>query len=120
MRKDVLGFLRVKFILEPQFIIRSAVLTALFSAISVTYMRTTVTLDPDTELLLKDEVKRSGKSFKRVLNESIREALGSYSPSNFTVQPLFTSPFPKHLQNLNFNQLPDLLDDQETLEKLKP
>lgn len=83
-------------------------------------MRTTVTIDPDTELLLKEEVKRTGKSFKRILNESIREALSPHSPEKQTIQPLFTSPFPKHLLNVNFNQYADFLEDQDTLQELQP
>lgn len=38
-------------------------------------MRTTVTLDPDVERLLKDTVRKSGKSFKEVLNRAVRMAL---------------------------------------------
>jgi hypothetical protein len=38
-------------------------------------MRTTVTLDPDVERLLKDEAHRTRKSFKAVLNESVRQVL---------------------------------------------
>lgn len=37
-------------------------------------MRTTVTLDPDTEQLLRERMARRGVSFKQALNESIREA----------------------------------------------
>ena len=83
-------------------------------------MRTTVTIDPDTEILLKEEVKRTGKSFKRVLNESIRGALGTTPQRRIQVQPLFKAPFPKHLQNENFNQMADSLEDQDTLEELQP
>ncbi|MDD5200799.1 MAG: hypothetical protein PHC88_13460 [Terrimicrobiaceae bacterium] len=38
-------------------------------------MRTTVTLDPDTERLLKEKVHRTRLSFKVVLNEAIRAGL---------------------------------------------
>lgn len=38
-------------------------------------MRTTVTLDPDVETLLRKEVRRRGEPFKRVLNDAIREGL---------------------------------------------
>jgi hypothetical protein len=38
-------------------------------------MRTTVTLDPDVQLLLKDAAHRSGKPFKVTLNDGIRSAL---------------------------------------------
>lgn len=37
-------------------------------------MRTTVTLDSDTEQLLRQRMAREGISFKRALNESIRES----------------------------------------------
>lgn len=38
-------------------------------------MRTTVTLDPDVERLIKDAVRRTGKSFKEVLNRALRTGL---------------------------------------------
>jgi len=38
-------------------------------------MRTTVTLDPDTEDLIRKEVRRGRSSFKRVLNEAIRRGM---------------------------------------------
>jgi hypothetical protein len=38
-------------------------------------MRTTVTLDPDVERLLRDEGHRSKKSFKEVLNAAVRDSL---------------------------------------------
>lgn len=38
-------------------------------------MRTTVTLDPDVEQLLKDAAYRSGRPFKTTLNDAIRAGL---------------------------------------------
>jgi hypothetical protein len=38
-------------------------------------VRTTVTLDPDVERLLKDEAHRSRQSFKQVLNRTVRQTL---------------------------------------------
>jgi hypothetical protein len=38
-------------------------------------MRTTVTLDPDVEAMLRKEVRRRGESFKQVLNDAIRTGL---------------------------------------------
>ena len=38
-------------------------------------MRTTVTLDPDVQQLLKDVAHRSGKPFKVALNDAVRQAL---------------------------------------------
>jgi hypothetical protein len=39
-------------------------------------MRTTVTLDPDVQRLLKDAEHRSGRPFKQVLNDAVRAGLG--------------------------------------------
>ncbi|MHB1599403.1 MAG: antitoxin [Acidimicrobiales bacterium] len=39
-------------------------------------MRTTVTLDPDTELLLRRRIRERGVSFKQALNDALREGLG--------------------------------------------
>ena len=38
-------------------------------------MRTTVTLDPDLQRLLKEAALRSGRPFKQVLNETLRAGL---------------------------------------------
>ena len=84
----------------------------------ILHMRTTVTIDADTERLLRDEARRTGNSFKVVLNESIRRALAKPSSERIRVEPIFTNPFPPELGNINMNQLADELDDQETLRKL--
>lgn len=82
-------------------------------------MRTTVTIDPDTEHLLREEVQRTGQSFKEVLNRSIRRALLSRGEAvDLRVEPLFTAPFPAELQSLSMNRLADALDDEETLREL--
>ncbi|MBK8435265.1 MAG: antitoxin [Austwickia sp.] len=36
-------------------------------------MRTTVTLDPDTELLIRNRMRERGVSFKQALNDAIRQ-----------------------------------------------
>jgi hypothetical protein len=38
-------------------------------------MRTTVTLDPDTEKLVRDVMRERGVSFKQAVNEAIRSGL---------------------------------------------
>jgi len=48
-------------------------------------MRTTVTLDPDVERQLRDEVRRRGEPFKQVLNNAIRAGLKT---SRARVEPL--------------------------------
>lgn len=81
-------------------------------------MRTTVTIDSDTEALLKEEVRRSGRSFKVVLNESIRRSLSRPRARSVAIKPLFTAPFPAELPDVNFNRLADEWDDEETLREL--
>ena len=40
-------------------------------------MRTTVTLDPDVDQLIKEEMRRSGTTFRQAVNQAIRRALAS-------------------------------------------
>ncbi|MGA9422013.1 MAG: hypothetical protein WBW61_06590 [Rhodanobacteraceae bacterium] len=42
-------------------------------------MRTTVTLDPDVEILLKQAMRENGLPFKQVLNNALRSGLGKRS-----------------------------------------
>ncbi len=44
-------------------------------------MRTTVTIDPDVEHLLRTAMERSGESFKGILNRAIRKGLAGEVPS---------------------------------------
>ena len=44
-------------------------------------MRTTLTLDEDVAAKLKAEVRRSGNSFKQVVNEVLRRGLNSRPPT---------------------------------------
>lgn len=82
-------------------------------------MRTTVTIDPDTEALLKEETHRSGRSFKVVLNESIRQSLGrNQGAVNQKIEPLFKHPFPSDLSAVNFNRAANEWDDETTLREL--
>lgn len=94
-----------------------AVLTALSIAIMVLHMRTTVTIDPDTDALLREEVARTGSSFKVVLNESIRRAL-SRPAKAVAVEPLFSAPFPNTLDGKSFNHLSSEWDDEDTLREM--
>ena len=53
-------------------------------------MRTTITLDPDVERLLKQVVRERGVSFKQAVNDSVRAGvLGSKRPSRRFVQKSF-------------------------------
>jgi hypothetical protein len=44
-------------------------------------MRTTVTLEPDVEALIEAERRRTGESFKVVVNRLLRRAAGSAAES---------------------------------------
>jgi len=54
-------------------------------------MRTTLTLDPDVAEQLQQEVRRTGKGLKAVVNEALRQGLAMQrkpsSPSRFRVRP---------------------------------
>jgi hypothetical protein len=83
------------------------------------FMRTTVTIDPDTEHLLREEAARTGNSFKEVLNQVIRRALGRQVPGqDIRIEPLFAAPFPAEIAGRNMNRLADELDDEETIREL--
>jgi hypothetical protein len=44
-------------------------------------MRTTVTVDPDVELLLQQAMQQTGQSFKATLNEALRKGLADVVPA---------------------------------------
>ena len=54
-------------------------------------MRTTVTLDHDTEQLLRQSMRQTGQSFKATLNQAIRKGLShvvlDHDEPPFVVQP---------------------------------
>lgn len=81
-------------------------------------MRTTVTIEPDTEALLKQEARRTGESFKRVLNRAVQQALGAKSSARVQVPTLFSAPFPPEIEGVNFNRWADELDDTATVREL--
>lgn len=80
-------------------------------------MRTTVTIDSDTEALLKDEAARTGQSFKVVLNEAVKRALGR-RPAETRVEALFPAAFPAELAPHSFNRLAAEWEDEDTVKEL--
>lgn len=72
-------------------------------------MRTTVTLDPEAERLLKEAMRRRGQSFKEVLNKAVLrgladlEASGEEAPFEIESSPmrLLAGYDPAHLNRLN-------------------
>jgi hypothetical protein len=44
-------------------------------------MRTTVTVDPDVDLLMQQAMQRTGQSFKSTLNDALRRGLADVLPT---------------------------------------
>ncbi|NBB81487.1 MAG: antitoxin [Verrucomicrobia bacterium] len=73
-------------------------------------MRTTVTLDPDVEHYIRETCHRRKASFKRVLNETLREALKPAS----TRQPELLAPKSMgHAPGVDPRRLSELADELE-------
>jgi hypothetical protein len=82
-------------------------------------MRTTVTLDPDTEALVRRRMQERGASFKQALNDMIRAGarVGSGSPASFA-----TATAALGVPTVNLDHallLADEIDDQELLRKMR-
>ncbi len=80
-------------------------------------MRTTVTLDPDVEALLRKAMQERGLSFKAALNEAVRAGLAQGRPRNrYRLRPQHLGeasvPLTKALQ------VASELEDEEIVRKL--
>ena len=83
-------------------------------------MRTTVTLDPDVELLLKEVMRERGVPFKQALNDAIRAGLlnprrrpdARFVQTTFSLQPTHDFRWDKALA------LADAMEDEELSRKL--
>jgi hypothetical protein len=76
-------------------------------------MRTTVTLDPEAERLLKEAMRRRGISFKEALNRAVLEGLADLAASG-AEPPFETEAFPMGiLPGCNPTQLTRLHDEFE-------
>lgn len=84
-------------------------------------MRTTLTLDPDVARMIQEEVHRSRKPFKQVVNELLRRGLEPRTRTR-DVKPYRVRP---HVARLvpgvdrgRLNALADELEDRAVVEKL--
>jgi hypothetical protein len=80
-------------------------------------MRTTVSLDPDTRLLVERAMRERGLSFKQAINQAIRAGLGNRSSD----PPSFTTPRelgPAHVDLTKALALAGELEDQEIVRRL--
>lgn len=80
--------------------------------------RTTVTLDPDVEQLLRDAMQRRRQSFKETLNQAIRNGLAdlagkSQKPFRVHGQPMGLRP---GIDPARLNQLADELEAEHFVE----
>ena len=79
-------------------------------------MRTTVTLEPDVEALIKRSMRERDLSFKQAVNEAIRAGLAP--PDR---KPFRTRTYPMGPLNVNLDkalQLAGELEDQEIIRKM--
>ena len=82
-------------------------------------MRTTVTIEPDVELLLREAVNEQGKSFDEVLNDLLRRTLSRAAKprrQSYTVRPRVLG----IRADVNLDQalrLADELDDRKIVRK---
>ena len=81
-------------------------------------MRTTLTLDPDIAEQLRQEMKRSGKPFKAVVNDVLRRGFGKRGEAlpPFLVEPHDFQMLPG-IDPDRMNQLLDELDAREAVRK---
>jgi hypothetical protein len=74
-------------------------------------VRTTLTLDDDVASLLKKEARKSGETFKQVVNRFLRRGLAAKEPARkpFVVKPmkLALPPFEKVEELLEYLEGPD-------------
>lgn len=83
-------------------------------------MRTTVTLDPDVEALLRAAMRERGLSFKEALNLAVRTGLGPGStrrPRKYR-QPTFRMGFHPEINLNKAMALAAAMEDEEIARKL--
>jgi hypothetical protein len=76
-------------------------------------MRTTVTIDPDVEALLRQAMQESGQSFKTTLNQAVRRGLADVvikkDEKPFVVKPKAMGLWP----GIDYSQINQLVDELE-------
>ncbi len=83
-------------------------------------MRTTVTLDADTERLLRNAVRERGVSFKAVLNDALRKGLAPARParSRRFVQKTYSLGANTEFRWDKSLAMADAMEDEEILRKI--
>ena len=75
-------------------------------------MRTTVTLEPDVEKLLRESIQRGHKTFKQALNEALRRGLKGDSPGEELAFEITARPLGLR-EGIDPTRLHDIDDDLE-------
>lgn len=87
----------------------------------MSYMRTTLTLEPDVARRLEQEVKRKGRGVKAVVNEALRRGFGlptaDEPPPPFRVRP-HSYGFKPGVDLDRINQLLDEIEAREAARRL--
>jgi hypothetical protein len=84
-------------------------------------VRTTLTIEPDVEKLLEQEVARSRRPLKQVVNEALRRGLTrSGEKARKVVVKVNDSRLRPGYDPASFNALADELEDAEVLRKARP
>jgi hypothetical protein len=81
-------------------------------------MRTTVTLDPDVERLVRDVMRERGLSFKQALNEALRRGLAPQGRSQRFVQRSFRMGESQEVRWDKALALAEAMEDEELSRKL--
>ena len=82
-------------------------------------MRTTVTLDPDVEALLKERMRERNLSFKQALNDAVRTALATGAKSQEQYElPTFKMGFRPDVPLVKALSVAESLEDEEIARKL--
>ncbi len=85
-------------------------------------MRTTLTLEDEVAVALKDAVRRKGSSFKAEVNATLRAGLASLAsppkPKCYRLVPKAMGPAAPAVQLTKALELADFLEDEEIVRKL--
>lgn len=76
-------------------------------------MRTTLTLDDDVAALLRAELRRTGKSFKALVNDLLRSAL-AFRRNHRTIPRFTVRPRPMGTRpDLDYDRISELVEELE-------
>jgi hypothetical protein len=98
------------------------ILTFRGKGIMMPFMRTTLTLDPDVERLLNEEMHRVRRPYKQVVNDAIRRGLAprlSDAPTRPYRVAVHNARVKAGIDAAALNRLVDELEDESVLERAK-